>query len=93
MSDSLDQKKKKPDLSVVWREAREIVWARRKRLAIGGVLMIVNRMAGMVMPASSKWLIDDVIGKQRSDLLLPLAAAVGVAAVVQGSTSFAMSQV
>ncbi len=93
MSDSLDRKKKKPDLSVVWREAREIVWARRRRLALGGVLMIVNRMAGMVMPASSKWLIDDVIGKQRSDLLLPLAAAVGVAAVVQGSTSFAMSQV
>jgi subfamily B ATP-binding cassette protein MsbA len=89
----LDRKKKKPDLSVVWREAREIVWARRRRLALGGVLMIVNRMAGMVMPASSKWLIDDVIGKQRSDLLLPLAAAVGVAAVVQGSTSFAMSQV
>ncbi len=93
MSRPADQKKTKPELSAVWREAREIVWARRKRLALGGALMIVNRLAGMVMPASSKWLIDDVIGKQRADLLLPLAAAIGVAALVQGSTSFALSQV
>jgi len=92
VSDSKDPKKK-VDYSAAWREAREIVWARRRRLALGLGLMIINRLAGMVMPASSKWLIDDVIGKQRVHLLVPLAAAVGVAAVVQGSTSFALSQV
>jgi ABC-type multidrug transport system fused ATPase/permease subunit len=92
VSDSKDPKKK-VDYSAVWREAREIIWARRRRLALGLGLMIINRLAGMVMPASSKWLIDDVIGKQRVHLLVPLAAAVGVAAVVQGSTSFALSQV
>jgi ABC-type multidrug transport system fused ATPase/permease subunit len=90
---SSEQKKAKIDRSAVWREAREIIWARRRRLALGFGLMIINRLAGMVMPASSKWLIDDVIGKQQVHLLVPLAAAVGVAAVVQGSTSFALSQV
>ena len=93
MTDSAEQKKAKLDRSAVWREAREIIWARRRRLALGGGLMIVNRLAGMVLPASSKWLIDDVIGKQQVRLLVPLAAAAGVAALVQGSTSFALSQV
>ena len=93
MTPSSEQKKAKIDRSAVWREAREIIWARRRRLALGFGLMIINRLAGMVMPASSKWLIDDVIGKQQVHLLVPLAAAAGVAAVVQGSTSFALSQV
>ncbi len=92
MSDSKDQKKK-IDFSAVWREAREIVWARRRHLAVGAALMIVNRAVGLVMPGSSKWLIDNVIGKQQTDLLVPIAAAVGAAALVQGATSFALSQV
>jgi subfamily B ATP-binding cassette protein MsbA len=85
--------KTKPEFSAVWGEARQIIWARRGRLAVGGVLMIVNRLSGMVMPASSKYLIDDIIGREQSQLLLPLAAAVGVAALVQGASSFALSQV
>jgi subfamily B ATP-binding cassette protein MsbA len=87
------EQQRKVELSAVWREARDIVWARRSRLALGGALMIVNRLAGLVMPGSSKWLIDEVITNQRSDLLVPIAAAVGAAAVVQGGTSFALSQV
>ena len=92
MSDSTD-KRKKIEFSAVWREARDIIWARRSRLVLGSVLMIVNRLAGMVMPGSSKWLIDEVVGNQRTDLLVPIAAAVGGAALVQGGSSFALSQV
>ena len=55
--------------------------------------MLVNRLAGLVLPATSKFLIDDVIGKQRADLLMPLALAAGAATVVQAVTSFALSQV
>jgi len=91
VSDSKEQKK--IDYSAVWREAREIVWARRRYLGVGGVLMIVNRAAGLVMPGSSKWLIDNVIGKRETHLLVPIAVAVGAAALVQGVTSFALSQV
>ncbi len=78
---------------MVWREAREVVWARRYRLAIGFLLMGVGRIAGLVLPASSKYLIDEVIGKSRGELLVPLAAAAGLASVLQATTSFALSQI
>jgi len=55
--------------------------------------MLVNRLAGLILPATSKYLIDDVIGKRRADLLVPLALAAGAATMVQAVTSFALSQV
>lgn len=85
--------KKKLDRTLVWREAREIIWTRRRRLAVGAVIMIVNRLAGLVLPGSSKFLIDNVIGQRQAGLLVPLAAAVGAATVVQAITSFALAQV
>jgi subfamily B ATP-binding cassette protein MsbA len=86
------RKRKLPPLSSVWREAREIVWARRGRLALGLLLMVVSRVAGMALPASSKYLIDEVLGKGRADMLLPLAALTGLATLVQAATSFSLSQ-
>ncbi len=65
----------------------------RRSLTIGFSLMIVNRLVGLVLPASSKFLIDDVIGKQRVDMLLPLAMAALAATVIQAATGFALSQV
>jgi len=85
--------KKKPNLRNVWRDARELVWAHRARLALGFVLMVVNRLAGLVLPASSKYLIDDVIGNNRAEMLVTLALAVGTATLVQAATSFSLSQV
>ena len=76
-----------------WVEARELVWIHRSRLAVGLTLMLVNRLAGLVLPASSKYLIDDVIANQRSELLLTLALAIGLAAAVQAVTGCALSQV
>ncbi|NIM51723.1 MAG: ATP-binding cassette domain-containing protein [Gemmatimonadales bacterium] len=55
--------------------------------------MLVNRLAGLVLPGSSKFLIDDVIGEGQGNLLIPLAAAVGIATLVQAGTSFSLSQV
>ena len=55
--------------------------------------MLVSRLAGIVLPASTKYLIDDVIGKHHSQLLLPLALAAGLATLVQAVTSYANSQV
>ena len=85
-------RKKKVSASDAWREARELLWAHRRRLTIGLILMLVSRLAGLVLPASSKYLIDDVVGKNRTDLLLPIALAAGAATVVQAVTSFALSQ-
>src|SRR3954452_18300509 len=85
--------KKNVDYSNAWQEARTLILARRGRLALGLALMMVNRVAGLILPALSKYLIDDVIGKSRADLLMPLAVAAGAATVLQAITSFALSQV
>ncbi len=92
-SDAATKAKKKIDTAEVWRQARELMWSRRGRLALGLLLMLVNRLSGLVLPGTSKYLIDDVIGKQRADMLMPLAFVAGAATLVQAVTSFALSQV
>ena len=84
--------KKRVSASAAWREARELIWRHRRRLGIGLTLMLISRLAGLVLPASSKWLIDEVVGNRRADLLLPIALAAGAATLVQAVTSFALSQ-
>ncbi len=86
-------KKKKISASAAWREARELVWAHRRRLTLGLGLMLVSRLAGLVLPASSKYLIDEVVGNKRTDLLPLIAMAAGAATIVQAATSFALSQI
>jgi ABC-type multidrug transport system fused ATPase/permease subunit len=72
------------------------VWAllapRKGLLALGFALMAVNRVCGLVLPASTKWLIDDVINKHHVELLKGLVGAVLAATMVQGVTSFALTQ-
>jgi ABC-type multidrug transport system fused ATPase/permease subunit len=87
------EKKKRPSLSTVWLDAKELIWAHRSRLALGLVLMVVNRLAGFVLPSSTKYLVDEVIIKHRGDLLMTLALAVGVATLIQALSSFGLSQV
>ena len=92
-ADTDKKPKKKLDPTAVWREARALVVARRGRIALGLMLMLINRLAGLVLPASSKYLIDDVAHQGRADLLMPLALVAGAATLVQAITSFALSQV
>src|SRR5712664_4107149 len=75
-----------------WQEARALVYARR-RLAVGLALMLVNRLAGLVLPSSSKWVIDRVINQHHPELLVPLALAAGGATLVQAITGFGISQI
>ncbi|HEX2836251.1 MAG TPA: ABC transporter ATP-binding protein [Thermoanaerobaculia bacterium] len=84
---------KKPKLNDVWREAKDLIWARRGRLGLGLLLMLISRGAGLVLPATSKYLIDDVIGKGKHELLPLLALAAGAATIVQAITSFTLSQI
>ncbi len=74
-------------------EARQLVWQHRHRLGGAFVLLVIGRLAGLALPASSKLLIDDVVGRGRAELLLPLAIGAGFATVVQAVTAFALSQV
>jgi ABC-type multidrug transport system fused ATPase/permease subunit len=92
LSDS-KKDKKKAFTAGAWEEARALIWTHRKRLALGLCLMIVNRLSGLVLPTTTKYLMDDVISKGNWDLLPTLALAAGVATVVDASTAFANSQV
>ena len=85
--------KRKTNIANAWAEARVLVWTHRYRLGAGLALMLVNRFAGLVLPATSKYLVDDVIGKHRVDLLVPLALAAGAATIVDAVSAFALSQV
>jgi ABC-type multidrug transport system fused ATPase/permease subunit len=79
-------------LRALWPEIRQLVVPRRALLALGLLLILVNRVSGLVLPASTKYLIDDVIGKRQASLLLPIIAAVVGATLLQGVTSFALTQ-
>ena len=71
---------------------REIIWPRRNLIAIGLMLILVNRAAGMVLPASTKYLIDDVLTGRKEDLLTPILALLVAATTVQAITSFTLTR-
>ncbi|MFN7987023.1 MAG: ABC transporter ATP-binding protein [Thermoanaerobaculia bacterium] len=91
-----EKKEKKPPksqrLKALVPDLVALVRPRARLLAGGFVLMAIGRGAGLVLPASTKVLIDDVVGKSRADLLAPLLAAVAASTVVQAATSFALTQ-
>ena len=72
------------------------IWAlvrpRRGLLAFGMVLMAINRVSGLVLPASTKYLVDDIIGRRHYYLLRPLILTVVGATLIQGITSFGLTQ-
>src|SRR5213083_205517 len=93
MADDASRPKKAAITPGAWQEARALIYAHRKRLSLGLVLLLVNRVAGFVLPASPKYVIDRVIGQHRPELLLPLALAAGAATLVQAVTGFGLSQI
>jgi ABC-type multidrug transport system fused ATPase/permease subunit len=79
----------------IFKALPEIWWLIRPRrglLALGLVLMVINRLSGLVLPASTKFLVDDIIGKRHLSLLYPLVGIVLAATIIQGLTSYALTQ-
>jgi subfamily B ATP-binding cassette protein MsbA len=73
-------------------EIWDLIRPRRTLLALGFGLMVINRVSGLVLPASTKYLVDDVIGKRHLRMLCPLVSVVLLATIIQGLTSFALTQ-
>jgi len=69
----------------------EIIWPRRKLLALGLVLILLNRLSGLVMPASTKYLVDDVIARGDMGLLYRILGLVAGAIAIQALTSYALT--
>jgi ABC-type multidrug transport system fused ATPase/permease subunit len=83
---------RKLQASHIYRDLLDLIWPRRKLFVGGLILVFINRAAGLVLPGSTKFLIDDVVQKQQQELLIPLATAVGAAVLIQAITSFALVQ-
>jgi len=92
---SMENEEKKQKRKNAWKNLPD-VWAlikpRRGLLALGFLLMAVNRVAGLVLPASTKYFVDNVISKRQIQLLTPIVLAVLAATILQGLTSFTLTQ-
>jgi ABC-type multidrug transport system fused ATPase/permease subunit len=80
---------------LVWKllpDVWELMKPRRGILFLGLILMVINRLLGLVLPYSMKPFVDHVILKHQAELLTPLVAAVVIATVLQGSTSYSLTQ-
>ena len=75
-------------LPIVW----ELTRPRIGLLGLGFLLMAINRVASLVLPYSTKFLFDNVIPKRSLHLLDRLVLVVLGATVVQGITSFLLTQ-
>ena len=86
------QKSSKPSLTTVRYALRTIVWPRRRLVLLGLVLIVLNRLAGLVLPGSSKFLIDNAISEGDLSLLRLILLIVASAILVQASTSFFLTR-
>ena len=88
-----DHAKKKTDLKKVMPEVWKLVRPRRWLLLFGLFLMAINRSAGLILPISTKFLIDKVLGPHGDpSKLLPLVGVVFTATAIQAATSFSLTQ-
>jgi ABC-type multidrug transport system fused ATPase/permease subunit len=82
----------RPNLRAVLPLVWELVRPRKRLLVLGFVLMAINRMASLVLPYSTRYLIDNVVIKRNTHLLKPLVLGVLLATFIQGVTSFSLTQ-
>jgi len=86
----------KPSQSERLRTLLPEIWVlmkpRRGLLLLGGALMVVNRVCGLALPVSTKFLINNVMRQGQMDMLLPIVLSVVLATLVQGVTSFSLTQ-
>ncbi|MFQ5650150.1 MAG: ABC transporter ATP-binding protein [bacterium] len=84
--------KTKPSLGTVSYAFKKIIWPRWRLLLLGLVLIIINRVSGLILPGASKYLIDEVIAKGNMTLLRWILIAVAGAVTVQAATSFFLTR-
>jgi subfamily B ATP-binding cassette protein MsbA len=84
--------KKPVSLASVRRTFWTIVWPRRRLVLIGLLLVGINRLAGLVLPGSTKYLIDNVIAQRDTGMLKILLVVVGGAILVQALTSYLLTR-
>ncbi len=87
-----NRKKGKPSWPTARYAFKNIIWPRRRLLFLGLVLIVINRAAALVLPGSSKILLDKVIPEDDYQLLYLLLLGVTLAILVQASTAFFLTR-
>ncbi len=70
---------------------KEIIWPRRKLIGVGLILIVFNRLSGLVLPISTSYLVDEVLGQGELDLLRWLLGALVVAVIIQAATAYLLA--
>jgi ABC-type multidrug transport system fused ATPase/permease subunit len=84
--------KPKPSLRKIWPEVKKLARPRLGLIVGSFLIMIVNRASGLVLPASTRYLIDGVMRQHHLYLLPWIVGAVLAATLLQGVTSYALTQ-
>jgi len=71
---------------------KTIIWPRRKIILFGFVLIVFSRLTGLVLPWSTKYLMDDVIGKGDLSQLNLILLAITASILISSVTSFALTK-
>ena len=85
------KKERKTDVSFKW-AFKEYIWPRKKLVGIGLFLIVIRSFSGLVLPYTSKALLDDVIPNKNADLLGTLVIITVAAIVIQAVTSFTLTR-
>ncbi len=86
------KEKKKLNMSQVWSDARDIIWAHRHKVGLGFGLLIINRVCVFILPYSLKRFVDGIDSARGGEILTQLAFLVIGATLVQSLTGFSLSQ-
>ena len=92
MAPTVLKKKSREHLRSALPLLKELVRPRRRLLSFGMALTLIKSVAGLALPASTKYLVDNVMLKHQVRLLTPLVLAVLAATIIQGVTSFTLTQ-
>ncbi|TSE07150.1 ABC transporter ATP-binding protein [Aquimarina algiphila] len=87
---SKDKKKSKVTIGKAF---KTIIWPRRNLVFIGLLLIVISRLASLVLPVASKYLMDDVIAKKDYEMLKLLLTGVGISILIQAITSFLLTRI
>lgn len=71
---------------------KEFIWPRKYIILVGLLLIVISRIAGLVLPGTSKYLIDNVVIEKDFEMLKLLLLVVGAAIVLQAVTSFLLTR-
>src|SRR3989337_823430 len=72
---------------------KTIIWPRKNLLFVGLFLIVISRVSGLILPWSSKYLVDEVIANRNIEMLKILVAAVVGAIIVQAVTSYLLTKI